>query len=138
LNSESEEIETVAQINTGSQEYELTDSTLIGLSIKNISSSPIYYNTCDIRTIEEIENEEVTQSVIFTNPCKCNCVVTLQSNEEKELYVKGYFITQNRDKLKLKRGVKYKILPHFYKDKKQEKRISLSAVNSKQFTLTSQ
>lgn len=137
LNSDSEELETVAQINAGSQEYKLTDSTLIDLSIKNISPSPIYYNSCDSRTIEEVDHGKVIETVVFTNPCFCNCVVTVQPNGKKELYINGYFISQYKDKLKLTESVKYKILPHFYKDKKQENRISLKAVSSNEFILVS-
>lgn len=109
----------------GNQQYELTDSTLIDLSIKNISSSPIYYNTCDSRTIEEVENRKITESIIFTNPCMCTCVITIHPNEQTELNIIGYFITQHSGKLKLTESISYKILPHFYKDKAQKKQISL-------------
>ncbi|MBO6795521.1 MAG: hypothetical protein JJ895_16565, partial [Balneolaceae bacterium] len=95
------DVDSVAQVNTGSQEYVLTDSTFIDLTIKNLSNSPIYYNTCDSRTIEEWQNEKVTQSIIFTNPCKCNCVITVQPGEEKELYINGYFINQHKENLTL-------------------------------------
>lgn len=129
--------ESIVQVTTGNQEYLLTDSSMIDLSIKNVSSSTIYYNKCDSRTIEEIENGSVTQSIVFTNPCECLCIISIQPNEEKELNINGYFLSQQKEKLKLTKDFKYRILPHFYEDKEQRKQISKKTIKSNRFILVS-
>lgn len=107
----------IAQIDSANESYSLDKETVIDLRKKNVSSKTIFYSTCDSGSIHELKDSEIKNSSEYTNPCYCVCIFPIEPDEMKELSVQGHLI-RDKNELEFTSEVRYRVLPHFYKDRK--------------------
>ena len=65
--------------------YRLSDTTAIKLTINNVSSSPVYFSTCELRPLEEMGGSRMLHAVKVGTWYKCACVVEVEPGEQREL-----------------------------------------------------
>lgn len=125
----------IVRIDPVAESYNLDRDTEIGLLANNLSSNTIYYSTCDSGTIEEIEDSNISQSVVYENPCECICTFPIKSGKVDTIQVEGYLI-QEFDELQFSKDLRYRVFPHFYTDQDLSRRISLSAIEMSPIVIT--
>ena len=124
---------TVAEVTTSQQVYQLSDTTNIDLIVENVSSSTIYFDTCDRQGVEKVIGDVVIETSTFERLCRCFCQVRVKPGEQKNMRVGIHWFDEPQTG-----EVTYRLWPFLYKKEEFKARVSREAIQVSRFTFAEQ